>query len=161
MRAVKYPILLWSLFVLASCSDNAQPGAADAAARDATVADLGVARDAEPADLGSFPDALPDPDSGEVDSGEHDAGEPAEAGFPDAMPEDAGVEMLVLESAAFSEGGAIPEAHSCRGVDLQPELHWTGVPATAQSLALVLIDDSIDFVHWIAYNLPPATASLP
>ncbi len=36
-------------------------------------------------------------------------------------------------------------------------------PATAatQSFALVMIDDSIDFVHWVAFDLPPETTSLP
>lgn len=103
------------------------------------VVDGGVNEDATAAD------ALPE-DTGPADTGEVDSGVP---------------EVLSLSSTAFAMSGVIPDRHTCGGPDLQPELSWTGVPAGTQSLALVLIDDSINFVHWIAYDLPPTLTTLP
>jgi hypothetical protein len=76
---------------------------------------------------------------------------------------------LTLVSAAFAPGAAIPKRHTCDGQDLAPPLSWTGVPAGARSLALIVDDpDAPDpkaptttWVHWILYNLPPGTTSLP
>ena len=49
---------------------------------------------------------------------------------------------IVVASTAFTDGGAIPRRHAGKGVgdDESPELHWTGVPADAVSLLLVLDD---------------------
>lgn len=158
-------LVAW-LLLLGACSSNGDATDATVAAdrgfaADAVVpVDLGVAEDAgfldanEPFDLG-FADADP------IDSGELDA-DPIDLGPEDTgTPEDAGAAPFTLTSPALMNNGGIPARHTCRGVDLQPELAWTGVPAGTQSFALVLIDDTIDFVHWIAYNMPPSTTSLP
>jgi Raf kinase inhibitor-like YbhB/YbcL family protein len=76
---------------------------------------------------------------------------------------------MVLMSSQFTAGGAIPSAHTCEGADTPPALHWSGVPATAKSLALIVDDpDAPDpkapkttWVHWVLYNLPPTATSLP
>jgi Raf kinase inhibitor-like YbhB/YbcL family protein len=76
---------------------------------------------------------------------------------------------LVLMSSQFTAGGAIPAAHTCEGADKAPALHWSGVPANAKSLALVVDDpDAPDpkapkmtWVHWVLYDLPPTATSLP
>ena len=76
---------------------------------------------------------------------------------------------LVVMSAQFTNNGAIPTAHTCEGADKAPELHWSGVPAAAKSLALIVDDpDAPDpkapkmtWVHWVLYNLPPTATSLP
>lgn len=76
---------------------------------------------------------------------------------------------LVVLSAQFNNNGAIPTAHTCEGADKSPELHWSGVPAAAKSLALIVDDpDAPDpkapkmtWVHWVLYNLPPTATSLP
>ena len=76
---------------------------------------------------------------------------------------------LVLMSSQFTPGGAIPAAHTCQGADRAPALHWSGVPANARSLALVVDDpDAPDprapkmtWVHWVLYDLPPTAHSLP
>jgi hypothetical protein len=75
---------------------------------------------------------------------------------------------MKLVSSAFAPGGAIPQRHTCEGEDLSPPLAWSGVPAGARSLALIVDDpDAPDpaapkmtWVHWVLYNLPPATAHL-
>ena len=76
---------------------------------------------------------------------------------------------LTLTSPAFTDEGDIPARHTCEGDDVSPALHWTGVPAGAKSLALIVDDpDAPDpaapkmtWVHWVLYNLPPQTAGLP
>jgi hypothetical protein len=75
---------------------------------------------------------------------------------------------LALTSTAFGHNGAIPARHSCDGEDRSPPLAWSGVPANARSLVLIVDDpDAPDpkaprmtWVHWLLYNLPPGTTSL-
>ena len=68
-----------------------------------------------------------------------------------------------LTSRAFIEGGAIPREYTCDGDDASPALSWSGVPADAASLVLIVSDqDAKDFVHWIVLDMPPApTGVLP
>lgn len=76
---------------------------------------------------------------------------------------------LILTSAAFAHHGLIPVRHTCDGGDLSPPLSWTGVPAGAQSLVLIVDDpDAPDpeapkmtWVHWVLYNLPTNASGLP
>jgi hypothetical protein len=76
---------------------------------------------------------------------------------------------LTLTSASFQLNGAIPIRHTCDGDDLSPPLAWTGVPAKAQSLVLIVDDpDAPDpeaprmtWVHWLLYNVPPQVNQLP
>ena len=75
---------------------------------------------------------------------------------------------LTLTSTSFPHGGMIPARHGCDGEDLSPPLLWTGVPASTQSLVLIVDDpDAPDpkapvktWVHWLLYNLPPQTTEL-
>jgi len=69
---------------------------------------------------------------------------------------------LQLASPAFAHGEMIPEIYTCEGADQPPPLHWHGIPAGANSLALIMEDpDAPDpaaprmlWVHWVVYNLP-------
>jgi Raf kinase inhibitor-like YbhB/YbcL family protein len=75
---------------------------------------------------------------------------------------------LKLTSPAFAHGGEIPAKYTCDGNDVSPPLAWSGVPANAKSLALVVDDpDAPDpaapqrtWVHWLLYNIPPGASSL-
>lgn len=50
---------------------------------------------------------------------------------------------------------------ACGGDDLSPQLYWNYIPATAESLAITVLDDNADdFVHWILYNISPDTLEL-
>lgn len=72
--------------------------------------------------------------------------------------------MLKIQSAAFSDGGAIPKQYSCDGRDVSPPLSWSGVPAQARSLALICDDPDAPrktWVHWVLFDLPAETAELP
>ena len=76
---------------------------------------------------------------------------------------------LTIASPAFAAGGSIPAAFTCEGADISPALTWSGVPAGAKSLVLIVDDpDAPDpanprmvYVHWVLYNLPPDSSGLP
>ena len=87
--------------------------------------------------------------------------------LPRAAAPEAAV-MLKLVSPAFAAGQSIPRTYTCEGEDRSPPLAWSGVPAAAKSLALIVDDpDAPDpaaprmtWVHWVVYNSPPQTTSL-
>jgi Raf kinase inhibitor-like YbhB/YbcL family protein len=83
----------------------------------------------------------------------------------DSLPaEDPSRLTITLRSAAFSDGGLIPKAHTCDGEDRSPPLEWSGVPGTARSLALICDDPDAPmgtFSHWVLFNLPPRVQALP
>lgn len=74
-----------------------------------------------------------------------------------------------LLSSAFVNEGEIPVQYTCDGDDLSPPLSWARIPDGTRSLALIVDDpDAPDpaapkmtWVHWVLYNLPADTASLP
>jgi Raf kinase inhibitor-like YbhB/YbcL family protein len=76
---------------------------------------------------------------------------------------------MELGSPDFTPGGEIPRRHTCEGEDLAPALQWSGVPAQARSLALIVDDpDAPDpaapqrtWVHWVLFDLPPSATGLP
>ncbi|OHC66639.1 MAG: phosphatidylethanolamine-binding protein [Rhodocyclales bacterium GWA2_65_19] len=75
---------------------------------------------------------------------------------------------LTLGSTSFQADGGIPVRHTCDGQDVSPPLAWSGLPANAKSLVLIVDDpDAPDpaapkmtWVHWILYNLPPVAGGL-
>jgi Raf kinase inhibitor-like YbhB/YbcL family protein len=71
---------------------------------------------------------------------------------------------LNLRSTAFSDGNSIPRRHTGVGEDLSPPLSWTGVPAEARELALIVDDPDAPsaepWVHWVIYGLPVTTNGL-
>ena len=79
------------------------------------------------------------------------------------------MKKLDLTSSAFEPGGGIPAVHTCQGDDLSVPLAWSGVPAGAKSLALIVDDpDAPDpaapkmtWVHWVLYDIPPSATGLP
>ncbi|HVK70078.1 MAG TPA: YbhB/YbcL family Raf kinase inhibitor-like protein [Polyangium sp.] len=76
--------------------------------------------------------------------------------------------MLTITSTAFAPNGQIPKEHTCEGDDGSPPLAFASVPPGTQSLALIVDDpDAPDprapkrtWVHWVVYNLAPATTAL-
>ena len=76
---------------------------------------------------------------------------------------------LKLTSPAFADAGEIPAKYTCEGQDVSPPLAWSGVPANARSLALVVDDPdapdpaapTMTWVHWVLYDLPPGAGTLP
>jgi Raf kinase inhibitor-like YbhB/YbcL family protein len=65
---------------------------------------------------------------------------------------------IELKSAAFKEGAMIPKLFTCDGKDISPPLSWSGVPADAKSIALIMDDPDAPrgtWVHWVLFNIPP------
>jgi len=85
-------------------------------------------------------------------------------GETEPAPKEETAMKLDLTSAAFQEGGDIPQKHTCDGPDLSPPLAWNTPPAGTQSLALICDDPDAPvgtWVHWVIYDLPPETTALP
>lgn len=71
---------------------------------------------------------------------------------------------FVLRSAAFSDGREIPARYTCDGANESPPLEWSGIPAGAGALVLVVFDPDagpdlgattdLGFIHWLVYDLP-------
>jgi Raf kinase inhibitor-like YbhB/YbcL family protein len=76
---------------------------------------------------------------------------------------------MTLNSPAFQQNGHIPAKYTCEGEEVSPPLAWEGVPNGTKSLVLIIDDpDAPDpkapkmvWVHWVIYNMPPDTKSLP
>jgi Raf kinase inhibitor-like YbhB/YbcL family protein len=74
-----------------------------------------------------------------------------------------------LTSTAIVNGKDIPARYTCDGENISPPLQWGDVPDGTRSLALVVHDPDapdpaapkMNFCHWILYNIPPGTRSLP
>jgi Raf kinase inhibitor-like YbhB/YbcL family protein len=69
-----------------------------------------------------------------------------------------------ITSAAFTAGDPIPVKYSCDGEDISPPLGWSAPPAGSQGFALIADDPdapSGTWVHWVLYNVPADTHSLP
>jgi Raf kinase inhibitor-like YbhB/YbcL family protein len=61
---------------------------------------------------------------------------------------------ITLASPAFRDGGSIPKRFTCDGAGSSPPLRWSGVPARARELALVVEDPDADrFVHWTVLGI--------
>lgn len=70
---------------------------------------------------------------------------------------------LRLASSAFADNQPIPDRYTCRGDNINPPLTITNVPTGSQSLVLIVHDPdaaSGDWVHWLAWNLPPTLTDI-
>ena len=75
-----------------------------------------------------------------------------------------GKDHMQLTSTAFTEGTAIPAKYTCDARNVSPPLKWSGVPAGAKSLALIVDDPdapSGTWVHWVLYDLSASVSELP
>lgn len=75
---------------------------------------------------------------------------------------------LVLLSSTFTNGATLPRATGaipCGGSGVSPELHWSNAPAGTRSFALIVHDPDAPaaggFYHWVLYDIPPDTTTLP
>lgn len=82
-----------------------------------------------------------------------------------ARPETHATALFEVTSSAFTSGGAIPLRHSAYGESVSPALSWSSLPEGTQSVALMMEDPDATsqrpFVHWLAWNIDPATGGLP
>lgn len=74
------------------------------------------------------------------------------------------VAKLKVTSTAFKDGGMIPPKYTADGANVSPPLTIKGIPSNAKSLALICDDPDAPrgtFVHWVIYNWPAKTGTLP
>jgi Raf kinase inhibitor-like YbhB/YbcL family protein len=72
-------------------------------------------------------------------------------------------DQMELTSTAFKEGAPIPVNYTCDAKDVSPPLKWTGVPAGAKSLVLIVDDPDAPvgtWAHWVLYDLPAAATEM-
>jgi Raf kinase inhibitor-like YbhB/YbcL family protein len=77
---------------------------------------------------------------------------------------------FTLSSPDIAEGKTIAAAQvfnqfGCTGGNLSPALSWSNAPAGTQSFALLMYDPDAPtgsgWWHWVVYNIPAGTTSLP
>lgn len=75
-----------------------------------------------------------------------------------------------LTSRSFNAGAVLPDSTvlnglDCHGANASPALQWSGAPSGTQSYVLICDDYEArageGFIHWVAYNIPATTTSLP
>ena len=70
---------------------------------------------------------------------------------------------LRITSPAFDNNGSIPAKFTCDGAGMNPALQFSGVPAAAKSLALIVEDPDVPknlkadglFEHWLIWDIAP------
>ena len=69
---------------------------------------------------------------------------------------------FALTSSKLTAGMAFPPEFTCASTsDHSPPLAWTPGPSAALSYALVLLDTNNNFNHWVVWDIPPSTTTLP
>lgn len=93
------------------------------------------------------------------------AGEARKMVATGALLEESGRSTMQITSPAFAHDAFIPSFYTCDGKHTSPQLHITDAPADAVSFALVLHDPDAPiaggFLHWIVWNIPAATRTIP
>jgi Raf kinase inhibitor-like YbhB/YbcL family protein len=70
---------------------------------------------------------------------------------------------MKLTTSSFQDS-RIPAKFTCNGAGISPQLAWSAPPAGTVSFALIVTDPDAPgqtFVHWVLYDLPADTRSLP
>lgn len=71
---------------------------------------------------------------------------------------------MMVKSFAFEYNQNIPSKYTCDGENINPPLEFIDAPPSASSLTLIVDDPDApvgDWVHWLVWNIPPATSSIP
>lgn len=78
------------------------------------------------------------------------------------------VAVMRLTTPAWADGGQIPAKYTQAGGESSPPLAWSGVPEGVSSFVLIMHDvdapigpGTDDLLHWMLWNIPAATTSLP
>jgi Raf kinase inhibitor-like YbhB/YbcL family protein len=77
---------------------------------------------------------------------------------------------MKLTSPQIKNGGKIAneqvfKGFGCTGENISPALSWSGAPAKTKSFAIMIHDPDAPtgsgWWHWVVFNIPPSTTSLP
>lgn len=88
---------------------------------------------------------------------------------PDTVAADTGADRAVdaspatitVTSTALAENAMFMATNTCAGANTSPPLTWTAGPAGTMSYTVSLTDLSINAVHWILWDIPAGTTTLP
>lgn len=70
---------------------------------------------------------------------------------------------MQIVSTAFNDNEMIPDEYTAAGPNINPPLQFTDVPASAQSLVLLVQDRDatpIPWKHWLVFNIPVTTTTV-
>jgi Raf kinase inhibitor-like YbhB/YbcL family protein len=79
-------------------------------------------------------------------------------------------QSMTLTSAEVKDGATIAaeqvfNSFGCTGGNMSPSLSWSGAPAATKSFAVSIYDPDAPtgsgWWHWVVFNIPAATTSLP
>src|SRR6202158_5415818 len=82
----------------------------------------------------------------------------------------ASAQSMTLTSADIKEGATIAneqvfKGFGCSGNNVSPALNWSGAPTGTKSFAVSMYDPDAPtgsgWWHWVVFNIPPGTTSLP
>lgn len=82
----------------------------------------------------------------------------------------ANAQSMTLTSPDIAEGSTIAneqllKGFGCTGGNVSPALSWSGAPSGTKSFALTMFDPDAPtgsgFWHWVVFNIPQGTTSLP
>ena len=79
------------------------------------------------------------------------------------LPDDDGAAITVT-SQRFVTLDLIRPRYTCDGVDLSPEVRWSGVPEGTESIVVFMDDPDArggTFTHWLVYDMPASVSGLP
>jgi hypothetical protein len=77
-----------------------------------------------------------------------------------------GLPKMTVTSTDLRAGKPIPQpSWGCTSAGLSPELSWQGAPTGTQSFVVTMFDSDAPtgsgFWHWVAWDIPAGTTSLP
>jgi len=79
-------------------------------------------------------------------------------------------QSMTLKSDEVSDGSSIKDEQvanvfGCKGGNVSPSLSWSGAPSDTKSFAITVYDPDAPtgsgFWHWVVFNIPPSTTSIP
>jgi Raf kinase inhibitor-like YbhB/YbcL family protein len=82
------------------------------------------------------------------------------------MPGNTGKAHLTVTSAEVKQDVLIPNDNSSFGKSLSPQVTWTKGPGSTKSYVVAMEDSDAQargapITHWVAFNIPASTTSLP
>jgi Raf kinase inhibitor-like YbhB/YbcL family protein len=88
-----------------------------------------------------------------------EAGNPLDSAYSWSFTTSSG--EFALSSTGVTPGTQIPTQFTCDGLNVSPPLAWTAGPVGTLSYAIVFTDTSNDLIHWVIWDIAPATTLLP